>query len=186
VAGLVSSWLVLWRLRKAVGRYVAWLWEEPSPQDVQWVAGAATNGDADRAAWELRYAKRALGLLVAERDALDDRTPSLVAQEITIRTKLDRNVAPGMVALAERQFDERLKVYRDAVLEVPASQLDAEALGRAFATTAAPGVSLPADVVARLGTTLLGYLLGANEMLRSVVGAAALPEDLPPSALARR
>ena len=42
----------------------------------------ATRGDVDHARWELRYARRALGLIAAQRDALDDRTASVVAREL--------------------------------------------------------------------------------------------------------
>jgi hypothetical protein len=186
VAGVLNSWLALWRLKKGIRRYADWLWQEPSATDVEWLASHVTGGDGDRAAWELRYARRALGLLVAERDALDDRTASLVAQEIAARTKLDRNVAPGLVGLAERQFDQRLRAYRDVVLGVPASRLGAEPLARAFAEVVVPGMELPPNVSGRLGAILLAYVLGANEKLRAAVGPAALPDDLPPSALAQR
>lgn len=186
MVGVLNSWLALWRLKKGVKRFADWLWQEPSAADVEWLASHVTGGDVDRAAWELRYARRALGLLVAERDALDDRTASLVAQEIATRTKLDRNVAPGSVGLAERQFDHRLRAYRDVVLGVPASRLAAEPLARAFAELVVPGRELPAKVSERLGAMLLAYVLGANETLRATVGPAALPEDLPPSALVRR
>jgi hypothetical protein len=186
VAGVLHSWLARRRLKKGVKRFADWLWQEPSATDVEWLASNVTGGDVDRAAWELRYARRALGLLVAERDSLDDRTASLVAQEIAARTKLDRNVAPSLVGLAERQFDQRLKSYRDVVLGVPASRLTAEPLAKAFAEIVVPGMELPANVSGRLGAILLAYVVGANETLRAAVGPAALPDDLPPSALAQR
>ena len=53
-------------------------------------------------------------LLVAERDALDDRTGSLVAREMRQALQMDRSVAAGMVAVAERQFNQRLISFRTA------------------------------------------------------------------------
>src|SRR5262245_11479193 len=82
---------------------------EPAPEDVTWLSQAATNGDEDRARWELRYARRATGLLSAERDALDDRTASAVAREIGESWSKDRNIAPGMRRTAEQQFNARLR-----------------------------------------------------------------------------
>lgn len=86
---------------------------EPPSQAVEWLSANATSGDADRAIWELRYLRRALGLLIAERDALDDRTASAVARNLAVAIQADRNVAAAMVKLAERQFNERLAAYRE-------------------------------------------------------------------------
>ena len=58
------------------------LFREPDAADVEWLAATATRGDLDHARWELRYARRALGLITAQRDALDDRTASIVARAI--------------------------------------------------------------------------------------------------------
>ena len=60
--------------RRAALAYVADASSEPDESDVAWLTAAAGDGDTDRARWELRYARRAFALLVAERDALDDRT----------------------------------------------------------------------------------------------------------------
>src|SRR5262245_1967900 len=64
-------------LQRKAEAFVAVLFREPDPADVQWLAEAATRGDTDHALWELRYARRALGLIAAQRDALDDRTASV-------------------------------------------------------------------------------------------------------------
>ena len=74
----------------------------------------ATRGDADHAAWELRYLRRALGILVAQRDALDDRTPSEVLRTLASRMARDPNVDGELRELADRQFNARLSAYRDA------------------------------------------------------------------------
>ena len=71
-------------LQRKADTYVASLMREPAEADVEWLARTATRGDADHARWELRYARRALGLIVAQRDALDDKTGSDVARTLAV------------------------------------------------------------------------------------------------------
>jgi hypothetical protein len=171
-------------MRRGLSSYVAALMTEPEASDVAWLASAASLGDADRARWELRYARRALGLLVAQRDALDDRTASLVARELANALQSDRNIAASMVKLAERQFNDRLSSYRDVVMSRASADPMSVRLGRTLLQLAgAPRA--PDDVVARAGDALAGYLTEANDALRKAFGTASLPDDLPPSALAR-
>ena len=159
------------------------LMDDPEPNDVTWLA-AACAGDADRAAWELRYARRALGLIVAQRDALDDRTGSLVARELAHALQSDRNIAPAMLKVSERQFNERLTAYRDVLTMRAASEGTGARLGRALLSVAgASGAS--DDLCGRAGEILVGYLAQSNESLRHAFGAPALPEDVPPSAVGR-
>ncbi|HEY0779124.1 MAG TPA: hypothetical protein VGD56_14235 [Gemmatirosa sp.] len=62
----------------------------------------------------MRYARRALAVLVAERRAHDDRTASLVAAATHDAFVADPLVAAESRPLAERQFNDRLAAYRDA------------------------------------------------------------------------
>src|SRR5688572_18073272 len=88
---------------------------EPSAAEVAWLARDATRGDTDHAQWELRYLRRALGILVAQRDALDDRTASEALRALLHRMqKDDKVVNEDLRELAERQFNARLSAYRDA------------------------------------------------------------------------
>jgi hypothetical protein len=96
--------------------YVATLLDEPAPDDVAWLAGVGDH-DADHAAWELRYLRRGLGLLVAERDALEDATGSAVAAALAAALRVDPHVASDKRAIAERQFNERLARYRETMRE---------------------------------------------------------------------
>jgi hypothetical protein len=108
-----------WRAERDVQRkaaaYVASVFAEPDAADVEWLAANATRGDLDHARWELRYARRALGLIVAQRDALDDLTGSAVAREIIAATRRDPSIAAEMLETAERQFNARLSAYRDGL-----------------------------------------------------------------------
>jgi hypothetical protein len=100
-------------LRKSA-EFASVLMAEPASSDVEWLSSVATRGDVDHARWELRYLRRSIGILVAQRDALDDRTPSEVLRALLHRMQKDANVDPSLRELAERQFNARLGAYRDA------------------------------------------------------------------------
>jgi hypothetical protein len=184
--GLFSEWRAEWRLRRGGLAYVSAITAEPDEADVLWLAAAAGGGDVDRARWELRYARRALGLLVAGRDALDDRTSSIVARALAEGLRVDRNIAPGMVRVAERQFNERLSTYRDVLTSRGADQGTGVRLGRALLQVSGASATASEEAIARGGELLATYLSEANEALRRCFGAPSLPEHEPPSALLRR
>jgi hypothetical protein len=179
------NWQAQRRLRRRASNYIRALQREPTESDVAWLAVRGTAGDEDHARWELRYARRALGLLAAQRDALDDRTASAVARELTASLQRDPNVAAAMLRVAERQLNARLRDYREALGNRDASRTVRARLGQALMSFAgAEGRASEADV-AHAGELLARYLADANEALRREFGAAALPEDVPPSAAAR-
>ena len=164
--------------------FAAELMREPSAEDVEWLAREATRGDTDHARWELRYVRRSIGILVAQRDALDDRTPSEVLRALLHRMHKDPNVDDALRDLAERQFNARLSAYRDAFTSrghgTPALRVAQNLL--AFA-----GGPIRSDdpVVLRGAELVADSLASANDALRSTFGAAQLPEDVAPSTLAR-
>ncbi|HEX7940091.1 MAG TPA: hypothetical protein VF483_13975, partial [Gemmatimonadaceae bacterium] len=102
-------------LQRKADAFVAGLLKDPSVDDVTWLAATATKGDEDHARWELRYARRAVGLLVAQRDALDDRTASIVAQALSAGFETDERIDRERFALVEQQFNARISAYRDAL-----------------------------------------------------------------------
>lgn len=160
------------------------LMAEPADADVAWLTEKGTRGDVDHARWELRYLRRAIGVLVAQRDALDDRTPSAVLRALLERMDRDRNVDPELRELAERQFNARLSAYRDAFTSrghgTPAMRLAQNLL--AFAG----GPIRSGDPVVTRGTSLVEEQLArANAGLRAAFGEAELPEDVKPSEIAR-
>lgn len=171
-------------LQRGSAAYVATLMSEPAPAEVEWLSAGATRGDTDHAAWELRYLRRALGILVAQRDALDDRTPSEVLRTLVARMERDPNVDGELRELATRQFDARLSAYRDAFTSrghgTPATRVAQNML--AFA-----GGPIRADdpVVVRGAALVAEYLASASDALRASFGTAELPEDVPPSQIAR-
>src|SRR5919108_3023180 len=174
-----------WRARRALrGRaaaYVATLFAEPPDEDVQWLATNGTNGDLDHARWELRYAKRALGLLTAQRDALDDRTGSAVAAALGRALARDAAIAPGRLRIAERQLNARLRAYGDALVSRGGAGTGWH-LGRALLEFAGRKEGSSADVVARAGDLLARYLAEVNAALREHFGAPRLADDVPAKA----
>ena len=164
--------------------YAGVLMQEPAPDDVEWLGRAATRGDADHARWELRYLGRAIGVLVAQRDALDDRTHSQVLRALVERMQRDPQVDVEMRELADRQFNARLSAYRDAFTlrghGTPAMRVAQNLL--AFSG----GPIRAADPVVQRGAQLVSsYLAASNEALRESFGTAELPDDVAPSALGR-
>jgi len=179
---LFSLWRKARELQKKADSYVSGLLREPSPDDVTWLATAATRGDEDHASWELRYARRAIGQLVAQRDALDDRTASLVAQALTAAFEADAHIDRERFGLVERQFNARVSAYRDAL---GARGTDAASrLGQTLLAFAGGSFRDVDDKVRRAADIVGAYEREANDALRSVFGIAALPEHIPPSAVA--
>jgi hypothetical protein len=170
--------------RRAVQSYVAAASAEPADDDVAWLAAAIGDGDADRARWELRYARRSLALLVAERDALDDRTGSQVAKEMRQALQMDRSVAAGMVALAERQLNERLARFRTAFSDRSSSDAVDARVARVFLDRL--GVRDVSGNAVRAAQIIRQYTNQSQDALRTAFGVAQVPEDQPPSVWAKR
>ncbi len=160
--------------------YAAALMQEPSTADVEWLARDATRGDVDHAMWELRYLRRALGILVAQRDALDDRTPSESLRALVHRMQKDRNVDGGLVELAERQFNARLSAYRDAFTSRGQGSATMRVAQNLLAFSGGP-IRTDDPAVLRGAEVVSRYLLESNAALRASFGAANLPEDVAPS-----
>lgn len=170
-----------WR-RKAEG-YATAVHADPDAGAVRWLAERGTNGDVDHARWELRYARRALGLLVARRDALDDRTPSIIATAVMERLAQDPGVDPAKREVAERQFNIRLKAYREAMERRERPVATTERLAEVLFSFAGK-VALAGDERVREGAEILArYLAEAHEALRREFGDPSLPEDVVPSTL---
>ncbi|HUX33813.1 MAG TPA: hypothetical protein VMV51_08060 [Gemmatimonadaceae bacterium] len=181
---IFGRWRAERQLQERAERYVTGLLAEPGAADTAWLAETATRGDMDHAAWELRYARRALGLVSAQRDALDDRTGAVVAHAMAAAFERDRNIGRDRLELAQRQFNARLSAYRDAV-GARVTAATAARLGRTLLAFAGGSFREIDDNVARGGELLSAYLQGANGALREIFGSATLPEHVPPSAIDR-
>lgn len=177
-----KEWRAARQLQRKAEQFVQQVIAEPDQGDVSWLAVTATRNDEDHARWELRYARRALALLVAQRDALDDRTGSLVARALGDAFEHDDQIGTDRRDLAERQFNARLSAYRDA-MGVRGSDVSTR-LGQTLLAFSGGSFRDVDGNVKRAGALLDQYVKEANESLRSVFGTAALPEHVPPSALA--
>jgi hypothetical protein len=168
---------------RRAGAYVATLMAEPDPKSVERLARLGDR-DIDHSRWELRYLRRALGLLVAGRDALDDQTASEVGKALAQAVDHDPSAAPAMRAISAAQFNSRLRAYREALgvhgpMRVPAGKV-AESLA-SFA-----GGRADAIATQWLTPMVLAEFEQCHEALRQAFGEAELPDDLSPSEAARR
>jgi hypothetical protein len=178
---LFGDWQADRDRRRRTAAYIRALHVEPPEPDVEWLAGAAAGGDLDHARWEWRYARRGLGLLIAQRDALDDLTPSLVAQALSEGLARDPHIAVGMLPLAERQFNERLAAYRDALASKsgePTPTRVARIL-LAFTGTVRPRP----EILAHASGVFARHLSELGAALEHAFGSPSLPDDVPPSAV---
>jgi hypothetical protein len=170
-------------LRRRAERYVAALAIEPAEADVSWLAATATRGDRDHATWELRYARRAVAILAAQRDALDDRTGSVVAAASAESFRRDPNISPEKQQVAEQQLNARLSAYADVLASRPGAP-SSQRLGQMLLAFAGGPIGGKSPEVVRAGALMERYRSEANERLREHFGAVSLPEDIAPSALA--
>ncbi len=180
---LTPEWRADRDRRRSAAAYVRAIRLEPDDADVRWLAGAATGGDEDHARWELRYTRWVLGLVVAQRDALDDRTGSEVLCALDVAMREDPNIDAGMSALAERQVNDRLAGYAAALSAHGGPAGGGERLGRVLLAFASDGARSAGAPLAHAVEVTGRYLAEANAALRTVYGLASLPEDLPPSGI---
>jgi hypothetical protein len=170
----LRAWTLDRDQRRRAASYVTALCAEPADDDVAWLSEHGTDCDTDHARWELRYARRALGLLAAQRDALDDRTASLVASELARSLANDSAIAPGKIRMAERQLNARLSAYGDA-LGNREGEGSGWHLGRTLLEFAGHRDAVKPSIVAHASDLLARYLGEANDALRKYFGAASLP-----------
>lgn len=182
---LTPEWRAARERQRRARVVVAALRRDPDEADVAWLADAAANGDADHARWELRYARAALGLLVAQRDALDDRTTSELTSAYLETLGQDPQIAVDRRDLAERQFGERLLAYREA-LQVRGGALPAaDRVGRCLLAFASDGARTAGSPLAYAIELLQRYADEAAQVLRDAYGTATLPEDVKPSVVVK-
>ncbi len=173
---LLGEWRAARERRLRAATYLQTLLPAADAADLQWLAGLAGNPDA--AQRELAFARRALALIAAERDALDDRTASDVARELLAVTESESRRDPQAAALwvvRWRGYTEALAVR--GVTETPPTRL-------ARVLLSGVGVEAPSvEQLARAAQCIQSVRARANEALRAVFGVASLPDDVRPSAI---
>jgi hypothetical protein len=174
--GLWGDWQAGRERRKRVADFLRHLLVEPDASQLAWLGQA--GADAAAARRELTFARRALGLIVAERDALDDRTASDVAHAL-VPVIADESRRDAEWA---RLWPERWREYTTALAVRGSAESPAARLARVLLQGA--GVSAPDTAQLVRATQYVLEVRGAlNEALRTAFGAASLPEDVRPSAL---
>jgi hypothetical protein len=178
---LTPEWRAARERRRRAAAFLSAVRREPDDADVAWLADAAARNDSDHARWELRYARLALAVLTAQRDALDDRTGSDVVAALGEALRDDPRVDSGMHDLVARQLNDRLSGYREALTARGGAAGSGERLGRVLLAFASDGARSAGVPLPRAVELLSAYVAEANHALRSVYGEATLPEHLPPS-----
>lgn len=176
------SFLTEWRVardrRRRAAVYLGAITQHVAPADVEWLT-KLTDGQNERVATrELEFARRAIGLIVAERDALDDRTASDVAHQLAavISGEGRRDSVAG------RAWSERWRAYTGALAARGSTESPAARLARVM--LAGSGVEAPSHEQLVRGTQyILAVRSAANEALRTAYGSVSLPEDIRPSAV---
>ena len=168
--------------RRRAERFVLGLQREPDPAAVHWLARHGAHGDVDHARWELRYARRALGLISAGRDALDDDTASFVSAALGASLRRDPAIPAPSLERVERQLAARVRSYSEALGARRAGVSVVTQLGTALLAFAGPGSDAESGAVEGAADIMRAYLDEANAALVDCFGAAALPENVAPSA----
>ncbi len=171
--GFWQEWQIARQRRKRAAAYLEALRSPAADPDVVWLT--ALGVPADLAAREMLFARRAIGLIVAERDALDDQTAADVAHA------LNASLA-ATPASAAPLWQARWRAYAAAL----ATRGSTEVPARRMARVLLEGAEVPTPTVPQLAaaTGVMQALRGrANEALREIFGVASLPEDVRPSAM---
>ena len=167
------------RRQEAAERYLAALLRVPEAEDVQWLAqvAGASRANVER---ELGFAQRAIGLIVAERDALDDATAADVAHAIDALVGREASARREQVA----DWADHWREYAEALAARGRAEPPLRRIARVLLRRV--GVADPdsPQLVRAVGIVTRDRLV-ANEALREAFGTASLPEDRPPSAVLR-
>lgn len=174
--GFLAEWRATRERRRLAESYLRRVLTPVDGGDVEWLATiAASRSTAER---ELVFAKRAIGLIVAERDALDDRTASDVVHALSpmVESEARGSAEHGRLWLARR------REYATALST--RGQTEAPAMRLARVLLAGAGLADPGpDELMRATRLVQSERSRANDALRLVFGEASLPEDVRPSAM---
>jgi len=174
--GLWAEWRAQRERSRRASTYLVQLLRTPEPVDVAWLRSIGVSDAV--ALRELTFAKRAIGLIAAERDALDDRTASDVAHQLA--PVISREAREGVDI--GREWGERWRAYTAALAMRGNTEAPATRLARVLLTGAGVGDPIPEQLL-RATQFVVSTRGAANLALRDVFGVATLPDDIRPSAL---
>ena len=174
--GLIGAWRATRERRRLAERYVRGLLTAPETDDVQWLS--THTGSIAVATRELVFVRRAIALIVAERDALNDSTASDVSHVLagTIEAEARASNQTG------REWAMRWRAY--SATQAARGQVESPAARLARVLLEGAGIASPSDLLVTQATKLVQTTRArANESLRAAFGVASLPENIRPSAL---
>ena len=172
--GLYAEWRHARRRRRCAGEYLDRVLPESGTDSALWLSRIG----GERTASELLFLRRALALIVAERDALDDRTASDVAH--CLAPLIAREAQADSVT--GRRWVDRWREYAAALAVRGSAESPSARLARVLlAGTGAE--TIDADMLAAASAVVQSARVHANEALRAAFGVASLPDDVRPSAM---
>ena len=173
---VIGSWRLARERKRLAERFVQEVLRAPSASEIDWLA--ALTRDRAVAQREITFARRAIALMVAERDALDDRTASDVAHALVHPVNDEARRSPDV----GRAWTSRSREYAAALAVRGQSATPATRLAHVLLNGAAVSEAHH-DAVEQATQFVQTARASANESLRAIFGAATLPEDVRPSAL---
>jgi hypothetical protein len=177
--GLLADWRAARDRDRRARAFLATLLAAPDAADLAWLSGQCGGNDAV-ARRELAFARRAIGLIVAERDALDDRTASDVAHALARVVAAEARQDPAV----GRAWASRWRAYTATLSVRGGGESPAARLARVMLQGA--GVAAPGrDQLVRATQVVQATRDAANAALRTAYGEASLPEHVRPSLLVR-
>lgn len=172
---LWSGWQLSRERHRRASRYLEVLTHAPDQASLRWLIGHAPTPET--ALQELDLARRAIALMVAEHDALDDRTVADVTHELNAILAAQGDDG----AVSNRLWTERLQAYTAAMARRGTGDLPRARVARVL--LAACSLPDPSPEVLEQGAELVAYYRQAsNDALRAAFGDARLPENIRPSA----
>lgn len=174
---VLAEWKATRERRKRAAAYVAHLTADADLSGGEWLTALSPlAGDTVR--HELRLALRAIGLIVAERDSLDDNTAADVSHELQVVMR-EEGKGDESTALI---WSDRWSSYSGAMMKRGVA--DAPAIRLARILLIAVGVLSPTPLeLERTADWILERRRLLNVALREAYGDAMLPEDVRPSEL---
>ena len=163
------------RRQDAAERYLASVLRPADAEDVRWLSEIAGSSD-ETVRRELGFALRAIALIVAERDALDDRTAADVAHAIEALVAREARTRAGELDA----WIDHWREYADALAARGMHEPPLRRIARVLLRRV--GVTEPqSPQLVRVVGIVTRDRLAANEALREAFGTASLPEDRAPS-----
>lgn len=168
------------RRRQALAeRYLDNVLHDPSADELSWLM-QASGASRELALIELAFSQKAIGLIVAERDALDDQTAADVSHAIDAIVAREALVRRGVIEEWHAHWAE----YHDALEARGRAEPPLKRIARVLLRRCGTPEPQP-EQLARAERLVTTFRHAANEALREAFGVASLPEDRPPSALLR-